>query len=61
MTFDYSTNGKFLTSDGIGNYYLYDKNNSNVASGGLFKSSDGGANFTFVSAATSERQTYFEF
>ena len=54
MTFDYSTNGKFLTSDGIGNYYIYDKNNSNVATGGLFKSSDGGANFTFVSAATSE-------
>ena len=34
-TFDYGTNGKFLTSDGIGNYYLYDyKNNYNVPAAG---------------------------
>ena len=51
-TFDYSTNAKFLTSDGNGNYYLYDYNGTITAGGGLFKSSDGGANFTFVSAAT---------
>src|SRR6185436_4837675 len=48
-TFDYGTNGKFLTSDGAGNYYLYDKNNANVPSGGLFKSTDGGANFLLIS------------
>ena len=51
-TFDYGTNAKFLTSDGNGNYYLYDYNGTITAGGGLFKSSDGGANFTFVSAAT---------
>ena len=43
---------KFLTSDGTGNYYLYDYNSTITAGGGLFKSSDGGATFTFVSAAT---------
>ena len=51
-TFDYGTNAKFLTSDGNGNYYLYDYNGTITAGGGLFKSSDGGATFTFVSAAT---------
>ena len=51
-TFEYGTNGKFLTSDSTGNYYLYDYNSTITAGGGLFKSSDGGATFTFVSAAT---------
>ena len=37
-TFDYGTNGKFLTSDGAGNYYLYDKDGAITQGGGLFKS-----------------------
>ena len=53
-TFDYGTNGKFLTSDGAGDYYLYDKDGAIVPGGGLLKSSDGGATFTLVSAAQSD-------
>ena len=53
-TFDYGTNGKFLTSDGAGNYYLYDKDGAITQGGGLFKSADGGATFTLVSAALAE-------
>ena len=53
-TFDYGTNGKFVTSDGAGNYYLYDKDAAITQGGGLFKSADGGATFTLVSAALAE-------
>jgi hypothetical protein len=48
-TFDYTTNAKWLCSDGAGNFYIYDMSNTLVSGGGVFKSTDGGANFSLIS------------